>query len=140
MIRSFIRELYEGPLAIRLRRFLMVGVFAAGVQMVLLYLFVDIAHVNYLIAATIAIEVTIILSYVLNNYWTFQASKKTERLEYAIGLIKTNLVRGSAIPIQLAILYLLVDWQNFLYLAANAVAIFVSGLYRYVLDARWTWG
>lgn len=139
MIRSFIRDLYEGPLAVRLRRFLMVGVFAAGVQMVLLWLFVDIAHVNYLIAAAIAIEMTIILSYVLNNYWTFRASKKTERLEYAIGLVKTNLVRGSAIPIQLAILYLLVDWQNFLYLAANAVAIFVSGIYRYVLDARWTW-
>ena len=25
-------------------------------------------------------------------------------------------------------------------LVANAVAIVVSGLYRYVLDAKWTWG
>jgi len=27
-----------------------------------------------------------------------------------------------------------------LYLVGNAGAILLSGLYRYVLDAKWTWG
>ena len=108
--------------------------------MVLLWLFVDIAGVNYLVGATIAIEITIILSYVLNNAWTFQASQNTGRVEYLIGLLKTNVVRGTAIPLQLAILYVLVEWAGLLYLIGNAVAILISGLYRYVLDATWTWG
>jgi len=117
-----------------------VGVFTAGVQTVLLWLFVDSAGLNYLVGAVIAIELTIILSYVLNNAWTFQASQNTGFSAYLIGMAKTNLVRGTAIPIQLAVLFGLVEWVDSMYLIANGIAIFISGLYRYVLDVRWTWG
>jgi len=140
VLRSFLRSLLYGPLAVQLRRFVAVGAFTAGIQMVLLWLFVDIAGVNYLVGATIAIEITIILSYLLNNAWTFQASQNTGRVDYLVGLLKTNVVRGTAIPLQLAILYALVEWLGLLYLVGNAVAILISGLYRYVLDAKWTWG
>ena len=140
MLRSFVRSLVHGPLAVRLRRFVIVGAFAAGVQVVLLWLFVDIGGVNYLVGATIAIEITIILSYVLNNAWTFRDAQNTGRTAYLVGLLKTNVVRGTAIPIQLAVLYAFVEWVGLLYLVANVIAIVVSGLYRYVLDARWTWG
>ena len=140
MVRSLLRGLVYGPLAVQLRRFVTVGILAAAVQMALLWLFVDIAGLNYLIGATIAIELTILLSYVLNNAWTFRASRNTGPWEYVAGLFKTNLVRGSAIPIQLGVLFVLVEWVDVLYLLANGVAIFLSGLYRYALDARWTWG
>ena len=140
MLRSFLRSLLYGPLAVQLRRFVAVGAFTAGIQMALLWLFVDLAGLNYLVGATIAIEITIILSYILNNAWTFQASQNTGRVDYLVGLLKTNVVRGTAIPLQLAILYALVEWLGLLYLIGNAVAILISGLYRYVLDARWTWG
>lgn len=140
MIRSFLRNLLSGPIAPQLRRFVVVGIVAAGVQMALLWVFVDRAGLHYLLGALIAIEITIVLSYVLNNAWTFQASQNTGLDEYLAGLLKTNVVRGTAIPIQLAILFLLVDWQSVPYLPANAVAIALSGIYRYVLDARWTWG
>jgi putative flippase GtrA len=140
MIRAFFRNVLEGPIAQQLRRFVVVGTFAAGVQMVLLWLFVDFARINYLLGALVAIELTIVLSYVLNNAWTFQGSQNTGTVEYLTGLLKTNMVRGTAIPIQLGVLFVLVEWAHVLYLLANAVAIFISGLYRYVLDARWTWG
>ncbi|EMA12973.1 GtrA family protein [Haloarcula marismortui ATCC 33799] len=77
MIRSFLRNLSSGPFAPRLRRFVLVGTFAAGVQMVLLWLFVDIGRLNYLVGAVIAIEITIALSYVLNNAWTHSSLAKT---------------------------------------------------------------
>ena len=140
MLRSFLRSLRSGPVAVQLRRFVVVGAAAAAVQMLLLWLFVDTAGLNYLLGATIAIELTIILTYVLNNAWTFKASQNTGITEYLVGLMKTNVVRGTAIPLQLGVLYLLVEFQSITYLVANAVAIVVSGIYRYVLDARWTWG
>ena len=147
MLRSFLRNLTDGPLAQLLQRFVLVGAFSAGVQMVLLWLFVEAAGLNYLVGATIAIELTIILSYVLNNAWTFQQSQHTDRRAYLVGLFKTNLVRGTAIPIQIGILYVVVEWillpHEWIpvpYLLGNAVAILISGLYRFVLDARWTWG
>ena len=140
MLRTLLRHLESGPLSRQLRRFVIVGSIAAGVQLILLWLFVDIAGVHYLLGAVVAIEITIILSYVLNNAWTFRRMQNTGVAGYVVGLLKTNLVRGTAIPIQLVVLYLLVEWQQIPYLVANAVAIVVSGLYRYVLDVRWTWG
>ena len=149
MLRSFLRNLTEGPLTQLLRRFVLVGALSAGVQQLLVWLLVDLGELNYLLGTLIAIELTIILSYVLNNAWTFHRSQNTGRVAYFVGLLKTNLIRGSAIPIQLGILYLLVEWLLVPYLASdgiaivligNGVAIVISGIYRFVLDAMWTWG
>lgn len=139
MLRAFIRGLRSGPLARQLRRFVAVGVFAAGVQMVLLWFFVDYGSMNYLLGATVAIECTILLQYGINNAWTFKGVKHTGRRAFLTGLLKTNVVRGSAIPIQLAILFLLVEHQGISYLPANGVAIVISGVYRFALDSQWTW-
>ena len=140
MIRSVLRNLLSGPLAVQMRRFVIVGAITAGIQMGLLWLFDNVAGLNYLIAATIAIEITIILSYVLNNAWTFRASQNTGLSEYFGGLLKTNLVRGTAWPIQIGMLYALVEWGGMTALVANVPAILISGLYRFVLDSQWTWG
>lgn len=140
MLRSTLRALHSGPYARQLRRFFVVGSFAAGVQMVLLWLLVEGGNLNYLVGAVIAIELTIVLSYVLNNAWTFRAIQNTGVGGYLYGLLKTNIVRGTAIPIQLAVLFALVEWVTVPYLLANAVAIGVSGLYRFTLDVHWTWG
>jgi putative flippase GtrA len=108
--------------------------------MVLLWVFVDRVGLHYLLGALLAIETTIVVSYVLNNAWTFRRIRNAGVVDYVIGLGKTNVVRGTAIPIQLAGLFVLVSWANLPYLIANGVAIGLSGIYRFVLDARWTWG
>lgn len=139
-VRAVLRNLVAGPVAVQLRRFVVVGALAAGLQLALLWLFVDYVGLNYLVGATIAIEITIVCSYVLNNAWTFRASQNTGVADYLAGLVKTNLVRGTAIPIQLGVLAALVERGEVMYLLANVVAILVSGVYRFVLDSQWTWG
>lgn len=140
MIRSFLRELVDGPTAPQLRKFVVVGTVAAGLQLLLLWLFVDSAGLHYLVGALVAIECTIVFQYVLNNRWTFRSDRNTGTREFLVGLGRTNVVRGTAIPIQIGVLYALVTFQGVPYLVANAVGILVSGVYRYVFDARWTWG
>lgn len=115
------------------------GATAAGLQTVLLWAFVEGAGLHYLLGAGIAIEITILFQYVLNNSWTFRGMRHTTLEGYFRGLVKTNLVRGTAIPIQLALLYSFVTGLGIEYLIANLGAIFFSGIYRYVLDSRWTW-
>jgi putative flippase GtrA len=127
------------PSFVRLRRFFVVGTAAAAVQTALLWVFVEHLDVWYVIAAAVAIEITIVLQYVVNNSWTFRPSRHTTLRSYGRGLLRTNIVRGTAIPIQTAILYALVAWGNVMYLVANVGAILVTGLYRYYLDSRWTW-
>ncbi|WP_324757185.1 GtrA family protein [Haloarcula sp. GH36] len=124
----------------RLIRFFLVGLTAASIQTVLLWLFIEFGGLNYLVGAAIAIEITILLQYVLNNAWTFSHDRHTSRWEYLVGMSKTNLVRGSAIPLQLGLLYAFVNWAAAVPLLANGGAIALTGIYRYVLDARWTWG
>ena len=140
MLRYLLRNLVDGPLAVQLRRFVLVGAFTAGVQMLLLWAFVDVARLHYLFGAVVAIEITILLSYVLNNAWTFRDSRNVGWVDYLTGLFRTNVVRGTAIPIQIGVLFALVEWLSLWYLLGNAIAIVVSGLYRFVLDATWTWG
>ena len=124
----------------QLLRFTVVGGFAALVQLFLLWLLVDGVEMNYLLAAVLAIEFTIVLQYAFNNAWTFRPVQNTGWAGYLRGLLRTNLVRGSAIPMQIGLLYAFVEWVQIAVLPANALAILISGLYRYTLDARWTWG
>ena len=123
----------------RLARFVTVGTGAAAVQTGLLWSFVELGRINYLVAAAVSIEITILLQYVVNNAWTFSASRHTGRGAFLRGLVRTNVVRGSAIPIQLGLLAAFVQWVGLVYVVANIGAILISGVYRYLLDARWTW-
>jgi putative flippase GtrA len=139
LLRRFLRAVLVGPEAPQLRRFFAVGVVAAGFQTGLLGALVEVGNVQYLLAAVVSIEITIILQYGVNNRWTFSASRHRGWREYASGLLRTNVVRGSAIPIQVGVLYALVTAAATPYLIANGVGIVVSGVYRYLLDSRWTW-
>ena len=139
-VQSFLRALVVGREATRLRRFVTVGIAASAFQTALLAALVEVAEVQYILAAAASIEVTILLQYGANNAWTFAGTRHAGLREYVRGLAKTNLVRGSAIPIQLSILFTLVEGAAIPYVVANLLAIGVSGLYRYALDSRWTWG
>ena len=122
----------------RLMQFALVGGAAAALQSGLLWLFVDIGGLYYLLGSVIAIEITIITQYIVNNAWTF-ADRANQGDAFLGGLLRTNVVRGSAIPLQTALLYVFVTWGGLGYLLANLCAIVPSGVYRYVLDAKWTW-
>ncbi|AUG47999.1 polysaccharide biosynthesis protein GtrA [Haloarcula taiwanensis] len=124
----------------QLVRFFLVGVVAASAQTVLLWSFVDVGGLNYILGAALAIELTILFQYVLNNAWTFHRSQHSTLKEYMLGMGKTNLVRGTAIPLQLGLLYAFVTWGGVTYLIGNGGAIVITGVYRYALDAHWTWG
>jgi putative flippase GtrA len=122
----------------RLSQFSAVGAGATALQTGLLWLFVDVGGFYYLLAAVVSIEITILSQYVVNNAWTF-ADRANQGNAFFSGLVRTNLVRGSAIPIQTGLLFVFVQWGGLGYLVANLCAIVPSGVYRYVLDARWTW-
>jgi putative flippase GtrA len=140
MFRSFLRNLLGGVFAVQMRRFVIVGTFAAGVQQALLWVLNNPLEMDYIVASVISIEITIVLAYVLNDAWTFQSRQNSGTVPYLIGMLKTNIVRGTAIPIQVGILVALVEWVGLPVLIANGIAIPISGIYRFILDRQWTWG
>ncbi|MFT4964579.1 MAG: putative flippase GtrA, partial [Halobacteriales archaeon] len=60
MIRTFLRNLHRGPIARQVRRYVVVGTIAAMLQLALLWFFVELGRLHYLLAATLAIECTIV--------------------------------------------------------------------------------
>ncbi|MFC6939957.1 GtrA family protein [Salinirubellus sp. GCM10025818] len=131
---------FDGLATDRLWRFCVVGVLATGLQTALLWAFVEVGDLYYLLATVVAIEITILSQYVINNAWTFRDRSNDGLRPFLGGLFRTNLVRGSAIPIQAGLLFVFVDALGLMYLVANLVAVSISGVYRYALDSRWTWG
>lgn len=134
------REYWSSTEATRLRRFVLVGGAVAVVETGLLAALVELVAVQYLVAAAVCIEVSILVQYWLNNAWTFESDRHRNLREQLAGLARTNVVRASAAPLQLGLLYGLVSRLSLTYLVANAAAIVVAGTYRYVLESRWTWG
>jgi putative flippase GtrA len=133
------RHVPAHPSLVRLRRFATVGILGAIVQTLLLWVLVESLGLHYLLAAVLAIEYTIVQQYVLNNSWTFRPSRHRTLESYLRGLVRTNVVRATSIPIQAAILFVLVAWGGLGYLVANLGALVLTGVYRYYLDSRWTW-
>lgn len=124
--------------ASRVLQFSAVGSVAAGFQIGLLWIFVDKVGLYFLFGAGVAILITIAFQYQLNNIWTF-ADRDNSGAEYIRGLARTGVVRGSAIPLQMGLLYALVSQAGLGILLSNLVAILLCGIYRFVFDSAWTW-
>ena len=48
--------------------------------------------------------------------------------------------RGTGVRVERGVVAGVGEWAGVMYLFANVAAILVGGVYRFVLDAQWTWG
>lgn len=88
-------------------------------------------------ASPIAIEISIISNFILNNIWTFRArSVKSSLLKR---FVKFHIVAFSAGVVNYITLLSLVYGLGFLDVIANLVGIAAATLVNYILNSRWTW-
>ena len=87
----------------RIFKFLVVGSFAAGVQLISLELFRLFA--TYLIANILSIETSIVFNFISNNLWTF-SDRKLKMKEVPLKFIQFNLTSAGSIIIQMIVAFL----------------------------------
>lgn len=87
----------------RLFKFLVVGSFAAGVQLVSLELFRIFA--TYLIANILSIETSIVFNFIINNLWTF-SDRKLKKRDIPLKFLQFNLTSAGSIIIQMIVAFL----------------------------------
>jgi putative flippase GtrA len=121
-------------LNLRIFKFLGVGGFCAGLSLVILYLSTSVLGINYLISTIISIVVTNFIGFALNKYYTFQTHRKLFWRE----MWKYYSVMLSSYFLNLAIIYLLVDFVKIWYLYANILLIIVLMPYNYLLHRNWS--
>lgn len=122
---------------VQIAKFLIVGLSGIFVNMFFLWFFVSIFKINLAIAGILAIEISVITNFMLNNLWTFRNnSKKTKP---SVKFLKYNLAVLLGIGLNYAILISLTQIFGLFYLLSNLIGICCSTLSNYILSSRWAW-
>lgn len=121
-----------------LLKFSVVGFSGAMVILAGTWLLVNLAHAHYLLAAALAIELSILWAFALNDRWTFRKIRRrkgtlTRALIY-------NTVSLAGLGINLTVLFLLTHFWGLFYLFSEALAIFVTFSFNYLTNLSFTWG
>jgi dolichol-phosphate mannosyltransferase len=116
-------------------KFGVVGAIGVVVNEGLLFLFQS-AGVYFLIAGAVAIEISILSNFVLNDLWTFRDRRSGSA---ASRLVKFNLLMLAGLVLNLAVLYAGVDYLGMTAVVANLVGIAGAFFLRYALSVRYAW-
>jgi dolichol-phosphate mannosyltransferase len=116
-------------------KFGVVGAIGVVVNEGLLFLFQS-AGVYFLLAGAVAIEISILSNFVLNDLWTFKDRRSGNA---ASRLVKFNILMLAGLVLNLAILYAGVDYFGMTAEVANLVGIAAAFFLRYALSVKYAW-
>src|SRR5687767_6728594 len=101
MERPVFRFALQRLLSPRILRFAAVGFSGVFVNLGMLFIFADVLHVEDVISSALAIEISIIWNFLLNNAWTFRDKNELARVGFHSRMIRYNLVSLVGLGIQL---------------------------------------
>jgi len=114
-------------------RFVMVGGLGMAVNTVALYMFYGWFSLPLLVASILAVEISIVHNYLLNNRWTFGGRWVSPQR-----FVKFNISALGGLAMNSATMWLLARLGLY-YLVANALGAFVAFFVNYALSAHWVW-
>ena len=118
-------------------KFAVVGGSGVVVNMGLLFLLTRLLSVRLEIASPIAIEVSILTNFTLNNLWTFK--KRETHVPFWSRLFRYHLVTGLAGIVNYLVLLLLVNSFGLHDMISNLIGILIGTIITYTLNSLWTW-
>ncbi len=140
--REKFRSLYlysrENIFKPRMLKFATVGVSGILVNMAFLYVFTELFRIPYLISSILAIEISIISNFILNDLWTWRDRQKKKwwqrfgQYHISVGL--------TAIFANWMILLVLTEVFGVYYLLSNLIGIAVGTFSNYIVNDLWTFG
>lgn len=124
---------------IRFGKFLSVGFVGMLVDMSILTMLVELISITPTLAKIGSAEVSIIVMFILNEYWTFSqtSNESPKSIFYRFG--RSNVVRWGGAGIALIILHILTTILGIWYLLANAIGIGIGVIFNYVFESLITW-
>lgn len=118
-------------------KFAIVGGSGVFVNMGLLFILTRFLSVRLEIASPIAIEVSILTNFTLNNLWTFK--KRNTHVPFWTRLFRYHLVTGLAGIVNYLVLLLLVNSFGLHDMLSNLIGILIGTIITYSLNSLWTW-
>ena len=120
----------------RILKFSVVGVSGVLINMGMLYILTEYFKILYFISSIVAIELSIISNFVLNDIWTWGDRRKKRFLHR---ILQYHISVGlTAIFANWLILLLLTEVFGVYYLLSNLIGISVGMFSNYILNDVWT--
>lgn len=120
----------------RILKFSIVGVSGILVNMGILFILTEYFHILYLISSIIAIEISIISNFLLNDIWTWKDRIKKKCI---YRFVQYHISVGiTAVLVNWGILLILTELFDVYYLISNLIGIGVGTLSNYIINDLWT--
>jgi dolichol-phosphate mannosyltransferase len=123
-------------LAQRFRRFLIVGAAGLLVNQASLAFLHDIAKIAVVMASPVAILLSMVVTFILNEHWTWHDRGTGRVVSRAMTYVPINL---GGLLINWGILYYLNERHAVHYLAANLIGAGVAAIWNFTLNHAITW-
>lgn len=125
----------------KIGKFCFVGLSGVLVNVGSLYLFTEYIGLYYIISSIVAIEISILSNFFLNDYWTFKLKDKTDK--YTQNRFKRffsfQCISIIGLIINIGILYFLTDFFGIYYLVSNLIGIVIVFFWNYLMNRHVTW-
>ncbi len=123
-------------LAQRFQKFLLVGAFGLAVNQAMLYGLRDFAHLRLLVASPLAFVVSMLVTFMLNEIWTWHDRGSGRILTRAV---LYHLVNSGGLLINTGVLWMLVQHGDMHYLMANLVGAATAAVWNFAVNNAVTW-
>ena len=121
----------------RALRFSVVGASGVVVNSFFLWFFTEVAEINYRLSSPMAVELSILSNFLLNNLWTFRDASDTMSLRTR--LLRFHLTAAGGFVINYTVLVGLTELLGWHYLVSNLFGILGGFAWNYTLNVKWTW-
>jgi len=123
----------------RFIKFCMVGGSGVLVNMGAYWMLTRPASIRDIYAEPIAIELSILSNFILNDLWTFSDRRTGGFKSILFRTLKFNLVCGAGAAINFAVFYLLTRQVDLFDMLAVLCGIIAAMLFNFILNKWWTW-
>ncbi len=119
-------------------KFNLVGAIGIAVQMLALLIFKSAAHLDYLLATALAVELAVIHNFLWHERYTWADRAQTSWSQSCARLLRFNFTTGTiSILGNLFLMKVLVGLEHLNYLLANAVAIALCSIANFLVSDAW---
>ena len=122
----------------RFVKFGLVGTWGLVVNMFFLWFLTETMGVYYLFSSIVAIEISLLNNYVLNDLWTWHDRGKKGKKEYFKRTFQYHVSASAAMLTNLIILWILTALFGIYYLVSNIFGILCGTLLNFFINDRWT--
>ncbi|WP_049895341.1 GtrA family protein [Halopiger xanaduensis] len=116
-----------------------VGLVGATVDLLVLFLLVELTPFGPTPAKVVSWELSIVVIFVINEWWTFANYGRMGPRAIGKRFLRSNAVRFAGFLVTLGVLVGLVRWFGVWYLAANAIGLAVGFFVNYTCESLYTW-